>query len=331
RTSCPTGKRWSDPEQETALLYRVPIDRGKVGAVALEGVPANQFAFDSREGRFRALLGDRKGGCLGPDEAWPLALLDIPLSAFSETIRHIAPRAYTPLPPIEGEALENRFMGDWLVYGGRANWGSFDPDVDRDLKSALFAVPLRNPRALTRITIPDNAIRIERAGPDAVVTGYRDREGMSVSYVSLGTSPRLASTLVIPGRFESEGRSHAFGAIVRRDGSGLIGLPTTLRTYRADRGWSDSESSDLSYIAFGPDKRLTLAGALSVTKPGERVGQKDNGYSCEVSCIDWYGNSRPIFTSGRIFALMGTDLVEGELRGGRIVAVARVDMTGPVR
>lgn len=43
-------------------------------------------------------------------------------------------------------------------------------------------------------------------------------------------------------------------------------------------------------------------------------------YSCAVSCIDWYGNSRSIFTDGRIFVLMATEIAE----------VQRLNLTGPV-
>jgi hypothetical protein len=50
-----------------------------------------------------------------------------------------------------------------------------------------------------------------------------------------------------------------------------------------------------------------------------------------VSCIDWYGNSRPIFTGGRIFALLGTELVEGRIERGRIAELARLDLTGSPR
>ena len=34
---------------------------------------------------------------------------------------------------------------------------------------------------------------------------------------------------------------------------------------------------------------------------------------CKASCMDWYGNARPIFLSERTFALMGYELVEAEL------------------
>jgi hypothetical protein len=46
--------------------------------------------------------------------------------------------------------------------------------------------------------------------------------------------------------------------------------------------------------------------------------------------VDWYGNSRAIFTGGRIFALMGTELVEGRMAAGRIGELGRLDLTAPV-
>ncbi len=326
RQACPSGESWNEggPEQ-AAMLYRLPLDGGPVGAVAAEGIPADQFAFDSRDGRFRALLTRTPAGCVKPDEARTLALLDLPLSDFGASVRHAADAAYTAVPPIAAGELENRFLGDWLVYGGRSGWtGVPEPGAARPARSTLIAVPLARPEAPARLDLPHNALRIERAGSDAVVTGYRDMAGLSISYVSLGTRPRIASTTLLPDRFESEGRSHAFSAWIRRDGSGLIGLPTSLREWRAGRGWSDSESSELSFIAIGPDKALAGAGELALGPRGN-----DPAYRCEVSCVDWYGNSRPIFTGGRIFALMGTDLVEGGLSGGRIGELGRLDLTGP--
>ena len=37
---------------------------------------------------------------------------------------------------------------------------------------------------------------------------------------------------------------------------------------------------------------------------------------CIASCADWYGNARPIFYRGRVFALLGYELVEGRLGDG---------------
>jgi hypothetical protein len=36
---------------------------------------------------------------------------------------------------------------------------------------------------------------------------------------------------------------------------------------------------------------------------------------CKASCVDWYGNARPIFLGQRVLALMGYELVEGRLLG----------------
>ncbi|MES2445213.1 MAG: beta-propeller domain-containing protein [Pseudomonadota bacterium] len=327
RTNCPKNLYWRDGSEESAMLYRLPLNGAAIGAVAVDGTPADQFAFDSKDGRFRALLARTEEGCSNHGEVSPLALLDIPLSAFGATLRHVRASAYTPLPPIEGGQLENRFVGDWLIYGGRDSWdSSAPPDGRKALGSSLFTVPLADPRGVKRLQLPHNAIRIERAGNDAVVTGYRNSDGLSLSYVGLGRSPRVASTTLLRNRFESEGRSHAFNAWVRGDGSGVMGIPTTLREWRSGRGWSDSASSDLSFIAIGTDKALASAGELAVK--GKTAAP---GYKCEVSCIDWYGNSRPIFTGGRIFALMGTELVEGAMQDGRIAERGRVDLTARLK
>jgi len=46
---------------------------------------------------------------------------------------------------------------------------------------------------------------------------------------------------------------------------------------------------------------------------------------CVASCADWYGNARPIFWRSRVFALLGYELVEGSLAGGRMRETRRVD------
>ena len=52
---------------------------------------------------------------------------------------------------------------------------------------------------------------------------------------------------------------------------------------------------------------------------------------CKASCTDWYGNARPIFLGQRVIALMGYELVEGQLqgqgRGERIVETRRVNFS----
>jgi len=40
--------------------------------------------------------------------------------------------------------------------------------------------------------------------------------------------------------------------------------------------------------------------------------------ACKASCVDWYGNARPIFLGERVLALMGYEIVEGRVVGERI-------------
>ncbi len=51
-------------------------------------------------------------------------------------------------------------------------------------------------------------------------------------------------------------------------------------------------------------------------------GNGDDG--CRASCVDWYGNARPLFLRNRVLALLGYEIVEGELDGGRIKETRRV-------
>jgi hypothetical protein len=71
------------------------------------------------------------------------------------------------------------------------------------------------------------------------------------------------------------------------------------------------KNSSLSFSEIG-----TLDAAPANTNDG-----------CRASCVDWYGNSRPLFIRNRVYALMGYELVEGRAAGGRIAELRRVDFT----
>jgi hypothetical protein len=65
-------------------------------------------------------------------------------------------------------------------------------------------------------------------------------------------------------------------------------------------------------------RRLAPAGELAA----HPAGSADDG--CRASCVDWYGNARPIFLGNRVFALLGYELVEGRVGEGlRIREIGR--------
>jgi len=113
-----------------------------------------------------------------------------------------------------------------------------------------------------------------------------------------------------------------------------MGLPTVPRVEESEREAWRSRASDVSFLQLESDGSLRPIGELErrfdyVDEYDESAGDDEDGipgYDCEVSCIDWYGNSRPIFTDGRIFGLAGTELIEGRVTGGRIVEVQRLNI-----
>jgi hypothetical protein len=190
------------------------------------------------------------------------------------------------------------------------------------------AVPLATPQAATRVKLGHEITRLEAVGDDAIATGYRDDKGLHLSMIGLGTSAAISSSVFLPRRFESEGRSHAFNSVVGETGAGMLGVPTVYWPEDSDRYPWWSEDSDLSFLRF--DGAGALADIGTIEGRGEEEVKSQEGYTCEVSCIDWYGNARPIFIEDRIFALMGTELVEAKVEAGKVQPAARLDLTGPV-
>jgi hypothetical protein len=67
--------------------------------------------------------------------------------------------------------------------------------------------------------------------------------------------------------------------------------------------------------------------ALHFREAGELEAQSEKATDdgCRASCVDWYGNARPLFLRGRVIALLGYELVEGAVTNGRIHETRRVN------
>jgi hypothetical protein len=306
-----------------ATVFQIPLDGSPPRAILAQGEPRNQFSFSASNGGFRALLDQ---ACSGD-----LTYFQAPLATFSDAPVAASSAQYTSLPdqPDGAQSLENRFTDTHLVYAWRARSDSsmLQRPGGLELTSQVVVVPMASPSSVTQLTAPHDVMRIERVGPnDIVLTGYRDMRGLSVSVLDLdGAVARIAGSLVLPGRYESEGRSHAFNSSVDAAGNGLMGLPTTRARSEAGRLVFESSDSDVSFLTVAGGDTLALAGHLRAV-----LGQPHPSYTCEVSCVDWYGNARPIFTDGRIFALTGSEVVEGRLRDGQLIEARRVDLTAPL-
>jgi hypothetical protein len=144
-------------------------------------------------------------------------------------------------------------------------------------------------------------------GSDAVAIGS-DGQDLHFSSVALGPQPFVAHRFTQPGAAQAETRSHGFFYLPEGPREGLIGLPVRGGGQGAWRQLSQAPAAML-YLQQR-DLQLGEIGSLQA-RPG--IGLND---ACQASCVDWYGNARPIFLRGRVFALLGYELVEGQLLRG---------------
>lgn len=315
------GSFWrndSDDEAFTpAYLYRLPFDGGSPQAVQVQGDPVDQFSFNPNveAGRLDILVvsdsdGDRMWS---PDFAnGAAALLRLPMRRFGDGSEMTPAGDYQLLPGGERSYIDvDRFVGDWLFYALERYSADY-----RQTTTELVAVPVRGGEPI--LFDFESVDRIEQLGSDALVVGGTD----SVTFTTLvlgAPQPAIGSTFTVPQASESESRSHAF--FFRPDTAdgvtGLMGLPIMTQV-QGHAGWR--ASADMLFLRRD-ERALSDFGRLRAMPA---TGVSDN---CRASCVDWYGNARPIFLRGRVFALMGYELVEGREGGEVIQEVRRLDYT----
>jgi len=303
-----------------ALIYRLPLGRELPSAIRARGAPVDQFSFreDSGEAILNVLVRDEAGGDSmgGPEvSGGRVELLRLPIAEFGDGARPAAAARYRRLPSLRGNAwsFHNRFVGDHVLYGG----GAFGEGESRAI---VVAAPVRGGPA-AELALGHSVDRIEALGRDALVVGG-GRDG-ALGFTAVELSPRgqarLGDVFTLPAAAEGETRSHAFFfRPTSADGaSGLLGLPIARAVEPAYQRFFGSAAAML--FLRRDDRRFASAGELAA----QVRGVVDDG--CKASCVDWYGNARPIFLGDRIFALLGYELVEGRMSEGRIDEIGRTD------
>jgi hypothetical protein len=308
-----------------AAVYRLPLRQGRPAAVLARGMPVDQFSFreDRREGMLNVLVRSEGGG----DAMWrpefsqgSVALLRLPIGAFGDGSEEAERGHYFWLPrPGQGAGeFRNRFVGDFIVYGASSDDG---PDSRDKPPGQLVAARVSDGRAV-QFPLGHGIGRIEAMGPDALVVGS---QGRNLVFTPLelrrGTAPRLGQRWTMAEAQEGESRSHAF--FFRPDpaspdgATGMLGLPVARPVQPEYRRFFGSAAAML--FLNREARGFSRAGELEA----QVRGTVDD--ACQASCVDWYGNARPIFLGDRIFALLGYELVEGRARGGSISELGRVN------
>ena len=298
-----------------SAVFRLPLDGAAPSMLKTTGAPIDQLSFlEDDAGYLNVLLrANARGDGMWNAErgAGELALMRAPLSSFGDGSDSAPRSAYRPLPTLPGDALQNRFVGDWLLYGTPAG-GAGEHAV------ALRFAARGQAQALT---LAHGVERIEALGRDAVLVGNAGRDLHLTSLRLSDNEARVASSHVQRDAAQGETRTHGFFYRATAQDEGVIGLPVigAATGRRGQRGESAS-------VLFVRSRALRLA-PVGELKSSANGSTRDD--QCQASCVDWYGNARPIFLGERVFALLGYELVEGRMAwrgwpGERIEELRRV-------
>jgi hypothetical protein len=304
-----------------STLYQLPLDGSAPGALKVVGSPVDQFSFlESEDAHLNVLVRSDAGGegMWRPEvAAGDVALMRVARDSFSDGTTSVPVSNYRPLPRPEGYTFQNRFVGKYLLYGTGSGWGR----QAKAERTRFFAVQWAGP-ALFDLGLSHTVDRIEAMGSDAVVVGTNGAD-LLFTAVRLGDVASLAGGFTRPGASQSELRSHGFFYRPESASGGLLGLPITRPGRPGYRHLIEGSASIL----------FLRNNALRFTELGELDAQPDRAVDdkCRASCVDWYGNARPLFIGTRVFALMGYEIVEGTLEGGRIRETRRINYAPPTR
>lgn len=311
-----TETSWRESQRhESSMVYRLPLDGSGPSALEVSGSPVDQFSFlESEDGRLNVLVrSDAAGDGMWRAEsaAGDVALLRVPVTSFSDGSQAAPASSYRELPKPPGYTFQNRFVGDYLLYGSGNGW-----DVPRKAnESMLYSV--RWASGERKVLLLNHTVdRIEALGHDAVVVGTAGSD-LHFSAIRLGDEPEVVYDYSRRNASQGELRSHGFFYKADGEDSGMLGLPIS-EPGRAGYRHLIEESASVLFLR-NEGLRFQEIGTLAA-----RPKRAEND-RCRASCVDWYGNSRPLFVRGRVFALLGYEIVEGAVDDGRIRETRRIN------
>ena len=314
---------WATPwfgrskDRSPSIVFRMPLDGSGPSALRVSGSPVDQFSFlQSEDHHLNVLVRSESAG----DGMWAaevaegdVALMRIPVMSFSDGSEAVPASSYRKLTKPEGYTFQNRFVEDYLIYGTGSGWGY--PEKKNDDKSNLFIVNWAHGNS-HQLTLPHGVDRIEQMGADAVIVGT-DGKDLHFSSLRLGQWPEIVSRYTRKGASQGELRSHGFFYKPDGDNTGTLGLPISLP---GRPGYEHLFQTSAAILFLRND-------SLQFREVGELGAQAEKAVNdqCRASCVDWYGNARPLFLRGRLFALLGYEIVEGTIDDGRMKELRRVN------
>ena len=154
--------------------------------------------------------------------------------------------------------------------------------------------------------IPGHVTRLELMGSLGAFMALQSEAGLQVATaIHLDSTPQLVLGQTFENQSEAETRSHGFYFKPDETG-GRLGLPVVNQEY----GRWEEQSASIAFFHVNQEGEIN--------KWGEAQSGDQSGLTCTSSCVDWYGNTRPLFLKGRVYALMGGELAELSVNDGSV-------------
>ena len=309
-------------KDDQSTLFKIEHSSSQVTSIRVEGMPIDQFSFQEREDEVFVVAASNPYS----QEKTDVRLFNIENSDFGTSGLDEANQVSSWVSSTG--ATNNRFSNNWLSLGyfSYISGGYFDkkatikPEFELTLKSLTT---LEN----VVIDLEHSADRIEPIGSKLFVSGIDKNFDFNVSIINLSDTPYVESQGVFGDFLEEESRSHAFNFSQAHEPVNIAGITAYNKSESSgnsslnDFYWENTVSSNIVFFGLTENLEVWLAGEIqSSAKP--LPGSDD----CELSCFDWYGNSRPFFIGKRIFALSGDELAEAELIADKVVETQRVNI-----
>lgn len=300
-----------------SLLFRMPLDGSSPTALRVSGSPIDQFSFLQSDDEFLNVVvredGKGDGMWLSERAEGHVSLMRVSLGRFSDGSEEVPSQNYWQLPNPQGYNFQNRFVHNYLLYGAAR---SANPYNSANKEQRVYLVDWRR-GSTQRILLPHGVERIEQMGADAVVVGSEGKD-LHFTAIRLGPEPEIVSRYLRKEASQGEMRSHGFFYKPDGNDSGTLGLP--ISTPMPAGYWNHQMKSSAAILFLRNEAR-------QFREVGELEAQSEKAIDdkCKASCVDWYGNSRPLFLRNRVFALLGYELVEGKVDNGRMTEVRRIN------
>lgn len=299
-------------EPSDPLVYALSLQGLAPAAHRVRGTPIDQFSFKQLDGQLHILVTRQEPTEIITEEygrpvrevRFLLELITLDLTEFNESGDQ-APDALQVVQlfdatgsPYSGPRVGlNRYAEGWFL-------ADVSQRVEGGWEHRFKLVAHRVGTDMTRFFDLESGsvVRIEPLygfGALVVTQAYGSSSRMDFLSFALGEDASRADSIVLEGARQGEWRSHGF--FFKPGGEiGLFALPVVGN--KAGGHWWGNGISNIAF--FRVDRSGVLGSLGAVSASPESSGE------CETSCIDWYGNTRPIFVADRAFALMGSEIHE---------------------